>query len=253
VQFGRQQPAETQQAGLSRQWRIRALAPAAHGFRRGAAWPRCCACNRARETTLPTTPVPSRRAGPGRGIARPCSAGGPERRRATIRDGGVIQFTQRGATFAEQIFREIAEGMMFQLHAQVRRVGRREHFAMPAWADAPWRTFPIPDDMQDDMLEGGVLVVAVRAPAGALQVHLDVSGDRRLRAELDDGVAKIRAAFDADKTRMKHAHGWPSKVCNWWRWRRCCCQTDWRNFSGGVSGVSRNVAAETCCRARQSA
>lgn len=28
-----------------------------------------------------------------------------------------------------------------------------------------------------------------------------------MRAELDDGVAKIRAAFDADKTRMKHAHG----------------------------------------------
>ncbi len=61
--------------------------------------------------------------------------------------------------------------------------------------------------MQNNFLKRRILVVAMRPPTRIPQVHLDVSRDRRRRAELDDGGAKIRPALDAPKPRMKHAQG----------------------------------------------
>lgn len=46
----------------------------------------------------------------------------------------------------------------------------------------------------------------VRAPAADANVHFHVAGLRRLVSKLQNRAAKIRPAFDADKTRMKHAH-----------------------------------------------
>ena len=61
--------------------------------------------------------------------------------------------------------------------------------------------------MQHHVFEILIVVVAVRAPAAGAQVNLHVAGTRRVAADLDDRAAKIRPAFDADETGMKHADG----------------------------------------------
>ena len=59
--------------------------------------------------------------------------------------------------------------------------------------------------MEQDVLKGGIAVMAMRTPAGGLQVDLHVAGLRRGPANLNDGAAKIRPAFDAHKTGMQDA------------------------------------------------
>ena len=48
-------------------------------------------------------------------------------------------------------------------------------------------------------------VVAVRAPAARAQINFHVAGTRRGAANLQDGVAKIGAAFEAGKSGVKNA------------------------------------------------
>ena len=60
--------------------------------------------------------------------------------------------------------------------------------------------------MEDDVLKCGILVVSMSAPAVVANVHFDVATDGSGITELDHGVAKIRAAFDARETRMKNSH-----------------------------------------------
>jgi len=71
------------------------------------------------------------------------------------------------------------------------------------------RAFPIPDNVEQDIFKTRVAVVAVRAPAVAVQVNFHVAGTRRSVADLDDGAAKIRAAFGAGEPGMEHADGFP--------------------------------------------
>jgi hypothetical protein len=58
--------------------------------------------------------------------------------------------------------------------------------------------------MQKNVLEGGVLIVAMRAPSGVANINFDVARDGRGRAKPEHRRAKIRPALDARKTRMKH-------------------------------------------------
>ena len=51
--------------------------------------------------------------------------------------------------------------------------------------------------------------MAVRVPAAAAQINFHVAGVRRFAADLDDGAAKIRPAFGAGKTGMKHTDSFP--------------------------------------------
>ena len=67
----------------------------------------------------------------------------------------------------------------------------------------------LPDDVQDDIFETRIAVVAVRVPAVAAQVNFHVAGARRFTAYLDDGAAKIRPALDAGETGMKHTDDLP--------------------------------------------
>ena len=67
--------------------------------------------------------------------------------------------------------------------------------------------FAFPHDVQDDVLEGGVTVVAVGTPAAGTEVNFDVASLRRAIAGLHDGAAEIGAALDAAKTRMKDTDG----------------------------------------------
>ena len=62
----------------------------------------------------------------------------------------------------------------------------------------------LPNDVQQDVLELRIAVVTVGAPAADAQVNLHVTGTRRGVANLNDRAAKIRPAFDADKTGMQN-------------------------------------------------
>lgn len=61
--------------------------------------------------------------------------------------------------------------------------------------------------MKDDMLKGGIAVVPMRSPAVVVQIYFHVAGDGFVVTEANDRAAKIWSAFDAAKTRMKHANG----------------------------------------------
>jgi hypothetical protein len=65
----------------------------------------------------------------------------------------------------------------------------------------------IPNDMQQDILKIRIAVVTVGVPAGSAQVNFHVAGTRRGAADLNDRAAKIRPAFDADKSGMQNADG----------------------------------------------
>jgi hypothetical protein len=62
----------------------------------------------------------------------------------------------------------------------------------------------VPDDVQDYIFKVRIAVMAVRVPAGGTQINLHVAGARRRVADLNHRAAKIRAAFKADKSGMKH-------------------------------------------------
>ena len=62
----------------------------------------------------------------------------------------------------------------------------------------------IPNDMQQHIFKIRIAVVTVGAPAAGAQVNFHVTGARRGVADLNDRAAKIRPAFDADKTGMQN-------------------------------------------------
>ncbi|HTA95553.1 MAG TPA: hypothetical protein VK769_05455, partial [Verrucomicrobiae bacterium] len=66
-----------------------------------------------------------------------------------------------------------------------------------------------PDDVEDDILEIFIFVMAMGMPAGGTQINFHIAGTRRHVINLQDCVAKIRPAFDTDKSRMKHADRFP--------------------------------------------
>ena len=65
----------------------------------------------------------------------------------------------------------------------------------------------LPDDMEQDVLKRGIAVVAVGVPAAGAQVNFHIAGTGRGVADLKDRAAKIRPAFDADKTGMQNPDG----------------------------------------------
>ena len=70
----------------------------------------------------------------------------------------------------------------------------------------PWPRV-VPNDVKQDIFKIRVAVVTVGAPAADAQVNLHVAGTRRGVADLNDRAAKIRPAFDADKTGMQNTNG----------------------------------------------
>jgi len=51
--------------------------------------------------------------------------------------------------------------------------------------------------------------MAMRAPAIGAQIDFHITGTRRIIADLNDCILKIRPTFDADKTGMKNTDGFP--------------------------------------------
>lgn len=64
----------------------------------------------------------------------------------------------------------------------------------------------VPHDVEDDVFECGIFVVTVSAPAVVANVHFDVAARGSGIAELDHGVAKVRATLDTRETGMKNPH-----------------------------------------------
>jgi hypothetical protein len=62
----------------------------------------------------------------------------------------------------------------------------------------------VPNDVQQDIFEFRVAVVTVGAPAARAQVNLHITGTWYGIANLNDRTAKIRSAFNADKTGMQN-------------------------------------------------
>jgi hypothetical protein len=58
--------------------------------------------------------------------------------------------------------------------------------------------------VQQDVLKRGIAVVTMGVPAAGAQVNFHITGTRRGIANLDDRAAKIRPAFNADKTGMQN-------------------------------------------------
>ena len=61
--------------------------------------------------------------------------------------------------------------------------------------------------MQQDILKIRVAVVTVGAPAADAQVNFHIAGTGCGVADLNDRAAKIRPAFDADKTGVQNPNG----------------------------------------------
>ena len=64
-----------------------------------------------------------------------------------------------------------------------------------------------PNDVQNDVLEAGILVVAVRVPAGGNQINFHIARHGLFAFKLQDRAAKIRSALDTHEAGMQHAHG----------------------------------------------
>jgi hypothetical protein len=65
----------------------------------------------------------------------------------------------------------------------------------------------IPNDMQQHIFKIRIAVVTVGAPAANAQVNFHIAGTWRGVTDLNDRAAKIRPAFNADKTGMQNPDG----------------------------------------------
>ena len=176
---------------------------------------RRCVCSRARGTSPPTKPAPSRRAAPARKIARPWPPDGRGRPGAKARRVAVQSSSRSGAEHLPRRFSGKAAADSFSSHwlnspsgaSSELFIGKaRGTFVSRRAGD---RRSGFPDDVQDDIFEIRIAVVAVRVPAVAAQINFHVAGARRFAADLDDRAAKIRPALGAGKTGMQHADGFP--------------------------------------------
>ncbi len=66
--------------------------------------------------------------------------------------------------------------------------------------------FPVPNDVQDDILKGGIAVMAVRAPTAGTEVDFNVAGACGFGADSHHGTVEIRASFIIFETRMKNSN-----------------------------------------------
>ena len=113
------------------------------------------------------------------------------------------QGAQGGAAVAAQFLRERLRGLTPEPEAELAQRGVEDGAQRKGGRGSGGRLLALPDHVQDDILEGGVAVMPMCAPAAGTEVNLDVTGLRRALTELDDGAAEIRTAFDAAETRMK--------------------------------------------------
>lgn len=68
----------------------------------------------------------------------------------------------------------------------------------------------IPNDMEQHILEIRVAVMAVSPPAIRPQINFHVAGAWGIVADLQDRAAKVRAAFEIGKARVKNADTLPA-------------------------------------------
>ena len=128
-QFRRQQTADAEQPRLQFKRRICAARPARVLFPPDFASARRCVCSPARGTSFPTAPVPSRRVGRGREIARPCFQSGRARPGATVRPVGLRPVRATARNICRADFPAANAAIRFRATDSIRSAARRAHFS----------------------------------------------------------------------------------------------------------------------------
>jgi hypothetical protein len=117
------------------------------------------------------------------------------------------QFAQRSAAPATESFGQRVEGIKAEEGAQVGERGI-EFSAQGDDGDIFGDgVVAVPDDLEDDVAEGGIAVVAVVAPTGGAEVNFDVAGAGQFAFDLDESAAEIGSGFMIFEAGMKDA-GW---------------------------------------------
>ncbi len=108
---------------------------------------------------------------------------------------------------AAKVVGERLTGFAPEPQAKLAELGIEAGAQQEGWGRAGRGLLALPDDVQDDVLERGVAVMAVGLPTAGAQVNLDVAGAGRGIAELDEGVAEVGAAFEVVEAGVKDADG----------------------------------------------
>ena len=208
AQFGRQQSAEAEQPGLQGQRRIRARRPARARFGEALHRPDVVLVAERAEQTFPQRLFPADVPGAGAKWPPPWFATGRAPPRATVPSAAASGSSRNGAAHWPRNFSgSMRSEVVFEPRAQFARAARPAPSRSGRVGGATHRAVGVPDDVEHDIVERRIAVVAMRAPAARPQVHLHVAEHGGGVAELQDRAAKIRPALDAGKTGVKHAHG----------------------------------------------
>ena len=176
---------------------------------------RCCVCSPGRGTGFPTKvcfhPTFFARAQIALALFSNQDARGLSRNNSI--SFCFVQFAQRHAQhFAAQIFRQRAQRFIFRgCKLNSASAAHREKFCKDKTAGKILgiglctSDFAFPNNMKQNILEIFIFVVAVRAPAACTQINFHVAGARTFISDLQNCVAKIRAAFEAGESGMKNA------------------------------------------------
>ena len=206
-QLHREQAADAKEPGLQRQRLGRARRPARPQFGQPLHRPDVVLVTQGAKEPFPQGLLPARLSGPRLelgGLARQPHAGRlVEKLHPLVR----IEFPQRGATLPAKLLRQPLRRLRAQPQAQfpqrrIQDLPERQHRR-----GARHRPLAFPHDVQNDLLEGRVPIMAVGAPPARTQVHLHVARLRGRVPKLNAGAPKIGSALDTLKTRMKHPHG----------------------------------------------
>ena len=159
---------------------------------------------------FPQAPVPSRHFLRAHEIARLCFQIGLARPVATIPSILFHPIRAAARSICRANFPAASAAIRFRATSLIPPAARRANFSKTKPLEALWHWtldfgFVFPNDVKNHILEIFILVVAVRAPAARTQINFHVAGARRIIADLQNGVAKIRAAFEAGKAGMKNA------------------------------------------------
>ena len=174
-QFHRQQAADAEEAGLQGERLGLGRLPARAQLGQALHGPDVVFVTQGAKESLPERLLPADSPGAGLELRRLALESHVRCLLEQVQQLRLRHRTQRGAALAAQFFRQCLRRLAAQPQAELseRRIQRmaQQHGGRRSGG----RAFALPNHMQDDVLEGGVAVVAVGVPAAGTKVHLDVA------------------------------------------------------------------------------
>ncbi len=202
-QFGRQQAADAEEARLQGERLGPGRLPARAQFGQALHGPDIVLESEGSEEALPQRLLPADL--PGAGLKLRCLALQSHVRRLVeqVQHLRRRQVPQRGTAVAAQFFRQRLRRLTAEPQAELAERGVERLAQHEGGRRAGGRLLAVPNHMQDDVLEGGIAVMAVGVPAAGTEVHFHIARPRRVVAELHDRSMEIGAALHAAKAGMK--------------------------------------------------